>query len=878
MAVATIVGGLLALGLQPSTGVDTLVSSSSADYQATQRAAEQFGSSPVMVLVRQPLSELLSSGQLTRISELEACLAGQQLTTNAASKSLQPVAVDRARPYGGDSSPCGTLMRERPAQVVYGPGTFLNQAVAAVNRQLTAVEDSAASSVASAKAEARKLAAARGENAAMQAQAAKIAGELALEQQLKSVGGLASELQSSGTPSIDNRAFLNSIVFGSAAGSGTPNSRFSYLFPSADAALIQVRLRAGLSDQQQAAAIKLIRAAVSMPQFRLDRGSYTVTGEPVVLADLASGIAGQLLLLLLGAVVMMALVLLAIFRRRPRLLPLVVALCAAAVTFGLAALVGASLTMASVAVLPVLIGLGVDYSVQLQSGTSRASVAVAGVATAAGFLALLLSPVPMVRGFGLLLVAGVLLSLLITRAVVPAIAEIRRRRASAQTTDARAATSSAARSTPAALRSLVTAGRDAAAILADAAAILRDAWWGAVDILRGAARRLPSLAAVLAALVRRPLALLAIGLILAAGGWVLDAKTPVQSDITKLVPTGTPALRHLDELEQVTGTSGEIDVLVHARKVATPRVLDWMVSYEQRMASHFGYTKSGGCAKATLCPALSLPSLLGTSTTGLTQPSIDALLTAVPDYFKRAVITPAGDYATLSFGIRLMPLSEQRKLIAYMRAHLDPPHGVTAALAGLPVLAADADGSLSSSSHRLRTVLLGLLLVAAALLLAFRDFKRALVPLVPIVFATGWSALIVYLLGIPLNPLSATLGVLVIAISTEFSVLLCERVRGGSGTLLQALQRAYRTTGVAIVTSAVTVIVGFGVLILSDIKMLSDFGLVTLVDLTVSLVGVLITLPAVLALTAGRQPQERHAARPAVLQTAPEGEAGESTP
>jgi uncharacterized protein len=46
----------------------------------------------------------------------------------------------------------------------------------------------------------------------------------------------------------------------------------------------------------------------------------------------------------------------------------------------------------------------------------------------------------------------------------------------------------------------------------------------------------------------------------------------------------------------------------------------------------------------------------------------------------------------------------------------------------------------------------------------------------------------------------------------------------------------------------VTAIAGFAVLIVSDIRMLRDFGFVTVVDLTVSLLGVLVVLPAVLLL------------------------------
>ncbi len=48
--------------------------------------------------------------------------------------------------------------------------------------------------------------------------------------------------------------------------------------------------------------------------------------------------------------------------------------------------------------------------------------------------------------------------------------------------------------------------------------------------------------------------------------------------------------------------------------------------------------------------------------------------------------------------------------------------------------------------------------------------------------------------------------------------------------------------------SGVTAIAGFGVLVLSNITMLRDFGFVTLVDLSVSLAGVLLVLPAVLVL------------------------------
>ncbi len=206
------------------------------------------------------------------------------------------------------------------------------------------------------------------------------------------------------------------------------------------------------------------------------------------------------------------------------------------------------------------------------------------------------------------------------------------------------------------------------------------------------------------------------------------------------------------------------------------------------------------------------------------------------------MITPDRRTANLAFGIRLMPLDEQHEVLERMRAELDPPAGVTARLAGLPVLAADANAALASSWRRLGTLLAGLLAVGLVLLVVHRRAERAWVPLVPIALATGWSALVLFALRIPLNPMSATLGALVLALSTEFAVLLDGRYReerrAGDG-VAAALRRTYRSTGVAVLASGATAIAGFAVLAASDVRMLREFGIVTVVDLSVSLLGVL---------------------------------------
>jgi predicted RND superfamily exporter protein len=239
-----------------------------------------------------------------------------------------------------------------------------------------------------------------------------------------------------------------------------------------------------------------------------------------------------------------------------------------------------------------------------------------------------------------------------------------------------------------------------------------------------------------------------------------------------------------------------------------------------------------------------------------TAKRIDATLGALSPYALRQVapIDPetgeVGHQALISFGIRAQSLEDQQKLVDRVRGEIgELPDGVEVQLAGLSVIAAESASDLSSSRYWL--TLAGIVLVGLALLLIYRSWRRALVPLAPTVLATGWASLLLWITGIPLNPMSAALGALTIAIATEFGVLLSGRFheeRGAGAGVEEALERAYSRTGAAVIASGATAIAGFAVLVASDVQMLRDFGLVTVVDLGAALVGVLLVLPATLLL------------------------------
>ena len=843
-AILAVAGCALALRLEPSAATSTLVGERAGSFQATERYRERFGDHAVIVLVRGELPNLLFNQNLDRLLGLEGCLSGNK-------------PVDQEAP-GGPGSPCDRLAQSKPVQVVYGPATFINSAVGEIQDAYQSQMQAKSAEAERAARAARRVARGQGRPAAEQERLADSARQLVYAEFLRDLLqlNLRYGLGLTGLPRLNDPNFVSALVFDPARGATTPKARFAYLFPSPSSAVIQVRLKPGLSDADRAEAVGLVREAVRMDAWKLqgDAG-YTVTGAPVVAEDLTDALAGSTLRLLLVGLVVMAVVLALVFRGRPRLLPLAIALAAVAIAFGGMALIGAPLTMAAVAVVPVLLGLAVDYAIQYQARVeeegdpARAArvalpaIATAALATAVGFLVLLLSPVPMVRGFGALLVAGIAIAFALALTAGTAALTLARR---------------GRRRNGAVARSLRGAGD-----------LMEDAGGGIGRALGPPVRRVGG--AMVGVALRRPGRVLAVALAVAAIGWAVDSRTEVVSDIERLVPQDLEAVQDLQALQRATGVAGEIDVVVEGRDLTDPAVVKWMRDYQAGLLERYGYSSERGCGRAELCPALSLPDLFRSEESASDRERIRGLLNAVPPYFSRAVITEDRRTANLAFGIRLVSLERQQEIVDEMRARLDPPKGVRAELAGLPVLAAEANTTLSDPLRRAVTLALGLLAVLAVLLAVGRRatgswraaWSRALVPVVPIALATGWSALVLWLLGVPLNPLSAMLGALVLAISTEFAVLLAARFRSereAGHPPPEALRRTYRSTGAAVLASGATAIAGFAVLILSDVRMLRDFGLVTVVDLTVSLLGVLVVLPAVLVVAERRAAAARERA------------------
>src|SRR5262245_58067872 len=714
-AVLALGGAVLALRLEPSAATSTRVNRGSDTFKDTERFKKDFGDEAILVLVKGELTRTVLTSDLGRLIRLEGCLSGNVPDTGNGLGKLPPV--------------CREIAQLHPAKVIYGPGTFVNTAVNQIGQQFAKQQQRASIQGQRAAEAARRLSKRRGDPPAEQERLARAAADAVNAQFVSDTLRLALRYGITGVPSINDPSFVSTLVFDSAAGQpGQPKSRFAYLFPSKNAALIQIRLRPDLTDAERTRAIDLIETATGEKAFRPREGAkYIVTGVPVVAAGLADSVQKAIFVLLGAALVLMAGTLALVFRASLRLLPLALALAAAAMTFGALSLAGGDLTMASIAALPVLIGLAVDYAIQFQAryneAVSRAArgrddeepavaaavaggptILTAGLATATGFLVLLLSPVPMVRGFGALLVLGIVLALgCALCAGFAALVRFRR---------------------PAAESGRVAALRSHPRVHA-AGEWLADRSWRTLGFSLSHPRRV-----------------LVIGLAVAVVGLALDTQSTVVSDVRELVPQDLQALKDVNTLQDETGVSGEIDVTVRADDITDPKVIAWMTRFQDQVLKAHGFRPGKRCTQKRnapeLCPALSLPDLFNTAGGG--QAQVTRLLDAVPAYFSQGVVTADRKTANLAFGIRLMPLDRQKDVVDDIKARLKPPRGVEASVVGLPVLAAEANGALSSPWRRGLTLLAALAGVFLVLLLARRSARAAAVPLIPIALATGWSA------------------------------------------------------------------------------------------------------------------------------------------
>src|SRR5436190_257448 len=246
----TLIGAIAALRLQADRSPSSLVNRGSGTYAETQRFYDQFGDEPVEILVKGNLRQLFLTSNLGRLLTLESCLSGKAPGGRVIQNQPAP-------------APCAEIAQLKPSAVVFGPATFLNQFAIEANNLLSKEARGAIAQAKQVAGNAALRAKRQGEPAASQRAAALAAGQQVLIQFEQQIQNLAVQYGQSGPPRINDPRYVESVICDSRLPGCQPKARLAAITPSANAALISIRLLPGLSDAEREKAISVLCQAVA---------------------------------------------------------------------------------------------------------------------------------------------------------------------------------------------------------------------------------------------------------------------------------------------------------------------------------------------------------------------------------------------------------------------------------------------------------------------------------------------------------------------------------------------------------------------------------------------------------------------------------------
>jgi uncharacterized protein len=614
-----------------------------------------------------------------------------------------------------------------------------------------------------------------------------------------------------GEPSINNPNFIS---FALLEQDGSINPAMSALLPDTQHAIVSITPEGNQTDTAATQTIKDIEEAFQ--KHRLDNTSFSIVSSTQIVNAISLSMKNDMALLLGLAVVVMIVILFILFRVRWRLLSLLLVGVGVLWTFGVMGYISIPLSMATMAVLPILVGLGIDYPIQFHNryleeiqrnrsareaivatiSRMAPAVGVASLSTIIGFVTLYVSDVPMIRDFGTLLAVGIALCFIVALFVLSSVLYLKDRRAPNSKWEDKSA------GTPGRVEKIL--------------------------------RRVSAFS------INKPALVIGLAIIFGLAGGILDHWIPVNTDYEELIPQNLTPLKDMRELRSVLGVSGQIHFLLEAEDVLDPGVLTQLKNYQDRELSlHAGLASPGG-----------LVYLLSQANGGslpVEKTTAQSIISSLPPQVSSQVISSDHKMASISFGIKAMSLSDMNALVADLQEDADKFAGATLKAAGSLALGAGMVDSVVGNRFIMDILCLGAIFIT--LLLIYRRLSRALFIILPVGAVIGWSSLLMFILRVPLNPLTAILGVLTTAIGTEFMVLLASRYEEEKSLgqpPREAMLTAATKMGRAIVITGVTTLGGFGVLTASNFVMIQNFGIITLVGIFLCVISSIIVMPALM--------------------------------
>ncbi len=202
-----------------------------------------------------------------------------------------------------------------------------------------------------------------------------------------------------------------------------------------------------------------------------------------------------------------------------------------------------------------------------------------------------------------------------------------------------------------------------------------------------------------------------------------------------------------------------------------------------------------------------------------------------------------------------MNLLDELKEIASPLRELEGGGVDTVSYTGSSILMAVIVDAITTS--QIRSVLITIIVSFLALTLAFfieeRSISLGAIATLPVVFCVIWIAGTMYMVGIPMNVMTITIGSLTVGLGITYGIHITHRFIEDSNReedLIEASKKTVMNTGTALFGAALTTVGGFGLLSFASMPPLRQFGIVTALAITYSFLASIIVLPVLLILWA----------------------------
>ncbi|MDA2970234.1 MAG: MMPL family transporter [Actinomycetota bacterium] len=526
----------------------------------------------------------------------------------------------------------------------------------------------------------------------------------------------------------------------------------------------------------------------------------------------------------------------------------------------------------------ILIGLGVDYAIHFTSryreeigsgntiiGSTSSTLKSVGIAltlatlaTIVGFLTNIVSPLPELKDFGILVSSGIFFAFFLVMTFVPAIRTLLDKRAEAKDR------------------------------------ISKEAFLSSGESL------LNKIAAS-SGIIPKKLKLVALTLLVAISGYGYFSFSNLETifEFTDFLPEDSPVVQTLDLLtEEFGGGFGETtSVLIEGENLATPEMHNALIESLNNLSEKENIVVYAGNVAAESVVG-TLGQLLAPEGTVPNAPP------AMPDMELLATLGSYGvDLLSGSQGIDALRVKDSgdvqglyeylvnydsEAFLAYLYFNQDnkvtalqvristsagslgaaqlrddiydaftplSSIGVSIAATNDAIVTQSVSDLISESQFQslIFAILASMLFLIIYYLIDIRKPFLGVITILPVVAIVMGTYLGMYLLEIPLNPVTSTLSGLAIGIGVPFVIHVTNRFRevlSSSDNPVEAVKTTLKTTGGSLFGSAFTTMAGFGILMTSSLKPFQQMGIVVVVALGFALVASILILPTLLVIWA----------------------------